>query len=269
MKRSVIIELNNAQQRQMGYVTVMSYAYCNLCVKADASSLLGVEVAMSGMPLHIEDMADVYVHTLKEDGDETIIDLFPKEANYLGLLAQGVFKAHPEIKQSVETYPDVTEEDKDDPDAKFLRLTMPEVDKNRRDVLMKAIDALDEKCKLQLEVVKTKTTAKLMVLGVKPIPKEAVQSVAAAHLSALGTAPQPKGEEGPKKEEEDPFAKFEEQHAQYDQMRDNLTNDKKKEVEDAYQQFLQHQEQAGSAPAGKTEQKGSDLSNIGQQLKMD
>ena len=80
MKRSVIIELNNAQQRQMGYVTVMSYAYCNLCVKADASSLLGVEVAMSGMPLHIEDMADVYVHTLKEDGDETIIDLFPKEA---------------------------------------------------------------------------------------------------------------------------------------------------------------------------------------------
>ena len=270
MKRSVIIELNNAQQRQMGYVTVMSYAYCNLCVKADASSLLGVEVAMSGMPLHIEDMADVYVHTLKEDGDETIIDLFPKEANYLSLLAQGVFKAHPEMKQSIETYPDASEEDKDDPNAKFLRLTMPEVDKNRRDVLMQAIDALDEKCKLQLEVVKNKTTAKLTALGVKPIPKEAVQSVAAANLSALGAAPLPKGKEDPKKkEEEDPLAKLEEQHAQYDQMRDSLTNDKKKDVEDAYQQYLQHQEQAGSAPAGKKEQEGGVLSNIGQQLKMD
>ena len=241
MKQRIISELNKAQQRQMGYVTIMSYAYCNLCVKADASALLGVEVPTGEMPLQIEDMADVYVQTLKEDGDDTIIDLLPKEANYLGLMAKGIFKVHPEIKQTIETYPDVREEDKDDPNAKFLRLTMPEVDKNRRDVLIQAIDALHEKCCLQLEAVKTKTKAKLVELGATPLPSS---------------------ENDPKKREEDPFAKFDEQHAQYAQICENLTNDKKKEVEDAYQHYLTQQAHDGQDAE-------ENKSSVGQQLKMD
>ena len=241
MKRSIVNTLNELNGRIMGHVAVMSYGYCQLCVKADASSILGFEETWNGLPQKIEDLADVYVHTLKEDGDDTIIDLLPKEANYLGLMAKGIFKVHPEIKQTIETYPDVREEDKDDPNAKFLRLTMPEVDKNRRDVLIQAIDALHEKCCLQLEAVKTKTKAKLVELGATPLPSS---------------------ENDPKKREEDPFAKFDEQHAQYAQICENLTNDKKKEVEDAYQHYLTQQAHDGQDAE-------ENKSSVGQQLKMD
>ena len=43
MKRSIINTLNELNARIMGHVAVMSYGYCQLCVKADASSILGFE----------------------------------------------------------------------------------------------------------------------------------------------------------------------------------------------------------------------------------
>lgn len=231
MKRSIVNTLNELNTRIMGHVAVMSYGYCQLCVKADASSILGFEQTLNGMPQKIEDLADVYVHT--EEGDDDKLDLFPKRGEYLALLAMGIMEIHPEFKQEALTYEGVDEEDKDSLDAKFLRLTMPKVNKDRRDVIMQAIDLLHKQCLAKLDALKVKYEAKLTQLTVTSDPAAV-------------------------KEAQDTLT---EQIDEGKEMCENLTNDKRKEVEDAYQRYLTQQERSGAAEKKDT--------HIGQQLKMD
>lgn len=231
MKRSIVNTLNELNTRIMGHVAVMSYGYCQLCVKADASSILGFEQTLNGMPQKIEDLADVYVHT--EEGDDDKLDLFPKRGEYLALLAMGIMEIHPEFKQEALTYEGVDEEDKDSLDAKFLRLTMPKVNKDRRDVIMQAIDLLHKQCLAKLDALKVKYEAKLTQLIVTSDPAAV-------------------------KEAQDTLT---EQIDEGKEMCENLTNDKRKEVEDAYQRYLMQQERSGAAEKKDT--------HIGQQLKMD
>lgn len=231
MKRSIINTLNELNARIMGHVAVMSYGYCQLCVKADASSILGFEQTWNGLPRKIEDLADVYVHT--EEGDDDKLDLFPKRSEYLPLLAKGIVEIHPEFKQDLLTFEGVDKEDEDNPDAKYLRLIMPEVNKDRRDVIMEAIDLLYKQCVAKLDALKVK-------YGVM-ITKQTVTSDPAAVKEAQDT--------------------LTEQIDQGKEMCENLTAEKRKEVEDAYQSYLTQQEHSGEAQKKDT--------RIGQQLKMD
>ena len=125
------------------------------------------------------------------------------------------------------------EEDKDSLDAKFLRLTMPKVNKDRRDVIMEAIDLLHKQCLAKLDVLKVKYEAKITQLTVT-------------------------SDQAAVKEANDAL---EEQLDNGKEMCENLTNDKRKEVEDAYQRYLTQQERSGAAEKKDT--------HIGQQLKMD
>ena len=231
MKRSIVNTLNELNGRIMGHVAVMSYGYCQLCVKADASSILGFEETWNGLPQKIEDLADVYVHA--EEGDDDKLDLFPKRSEYLPLLAKGIFEIHPEFKQDLLTFEGVDKEDEDSPDAKYLRLTMPEVNKDRRDVIMDALDLLHKQCLVKLDALKVKYEAKLTQLTVTSDPAAV-------------------------KEAQDTLT---EQIDQGKEMCENLTAEKRKEVEDAYQRYLTQQERSGEAQKKDT--------HIGQQLKMD
>lgn len=231
MKRSIVNTLNDLNARIMGYVAVMSYGYCQLCVKADASSILGFEQTYNGLPQKIEDLADIYVHT--EAGDDDKLDLFPKRGEYLPLLAMGIMEIHPEFKQAILTFEGVDKEDEDSPDAKYLRLTMPEVNKDRRDVIMDALDLLHKQCLVKLDALKVKYEAKLTQLTVTSDPAAV-------------------------KEAQDALT---EQIDEGKEMCENLTEEKRKEVEDAYQRYLMQQEQSGAAEKKDT--------HIGQQLKMD
>ena len=231
MKRSIVNTLNELNGRIMGHVAVMSYGYCQLCVKADASSILGFEETWNGLPQKIEDLADVYVHA--EEGDDDKLDLFPKRSEYLPLLAKGIFEIHPEFKQDLLTFEGVDKEDEDNPDAKYLRLIMPEVNKDRHDVIMEAIDLLYKQCVAKLDALKVK-------YGVM-ITKQTATSDPAAVKEAQDT--------------------LTEQIDQGKEMCENLTAEKRKEVEDAYQRYLTQQEHSGEAQNKDT--------RIGQQLKMD
>lgn len=231
MKRSIVNTLNELNGRIMGHVAVMSYGYCQLCVKADASSILGFEETWNGLPQKIEDLADVYVHA--EEGDDDKLDLFPKRSEYLPLLAKGIVEIHPEFKQDLLTFEGVDKEDEDSPDAKYLRLTMPEVNKDRRDVIMDALDLLHKQCLVKLDALKVKYEAKLTQLTVTSDPAAV-------------------------KEAQDTLT---EQIDQGKEMCENLTEEKRKEVEDAYQRYLTQQERSGEAQKKDT--------HIGQQLKMD
>lgn len=215
MKYSVKKEISDLQAKLLGHVAVMSYGYCQLCVKADASSLLGIEVVDEGMTKHIESVADVYVHDDENDDDK--IDLVPKQSDIFPNLMMAIHSVHPEFKITIESgdpdddeIPEGVEYDRDSLDSKYIRLTMPEVDKTRRDVLQTAIDGLNEVCKTRMNACQVACSAKLQEL-------------------LLG-ASEEKVDEAKKA--------MEEVYDQYKEMCKNITEEKKNEVETAYQNHL-------------------------------
>lgn len=207
MKIKITNVLIETQERLLGYVSEMSYGYAQLCVKADPSSLLGFEERIDGQKYRMEDMARVEVHDKPDDDDK--MDLYPIDPAFMALLVTGIFKIHPEFQISVEKMKEGDEDD-DSAELRFIRLTMPKVTKEYRDALLTAIDTLDYKCKGRLEEMKVKYSAELAKVCMSEQP-EAIDE--AKNMM-----------EGLMK--------------QYDDMREQLTTQKKEEVENAYQRYL-------------------------------
>lgn len=229
MKRTVEITLSEFQNRLMGHVSNMSYLLCNLCVQADPTSLLGAEFLFDGDYKRIEDIAHVMTNEQEELKDQ--MDVLPKNPVYITPLIEGIMEVHPEFKITLETFEGVSEEAKDDAENKFLRLQMPEVDKNRRDVLLTAIDALKDECQARMDAEKVKVKA-LLAPKLLGSPKEAVE------------------EANGKTDEICAFLKG---------MEEQLVEEKKKEVEDAFERYQQkhpqgtaHGEGEGIPDAGKS-----------------
>ena len=153
MKKSIILSLSELHGRLLGYFSMMSYGYCQLCVKADPSSILGIEEEEGSMVYRIEDLAEVGLHEEPENEDK--LDLYPKDPSNLAILARGMMKIHPEFKQSLEKYTG-TEENDESIESKYLRLTMPEVNDDRRDLINTATDGLDTERKLKFDDMKAK-----------------------------------------------------------------------------------------------------------------
>ncbi len=229
MKRSIEVALIDAQNKMLGHVSNMSYMFCNICVKADPSSLLGVEMSYGGMDKRIEDVADVMVH--EDENERHMMNVYPKNSAYFSCLYQGITEAHPEIKITLETAPGADE--KDGLDAKYLLLTMPEVDKDRRDLVNTAINALHTECSAKLDAEKVKATAEVGSCTVGS-PEEVV------------------------KEAKD---KLQEIYDTYVEMMEKLYNDKVQEVEEAYKCYV-----AGNvegAPIKRDEQSGQSMNMDG------
>ena len=228
MKIKISNVLIETQERLLGYVSEMSYGYAQLCVKADPSSLLSFEEKIDDRKYRMEEMAKIESHNTEEDNDK--IDLYPIDPAYISTLISGMFKIHPEFKISVEKYI-IDEEDDDSPQLRFVRLTMPKVTKERRDLLLDAIDLLDYKCKGRHEEMKIKYTKELtkVCIGEKPESIDEAKD------------------------------KMEQILKHFSEMRQQLTTKKKEEVENAYQRYLREKTKedginrdADGNPIGKT-----------------
>ncbi len=225
--------ISDMQSRLTGFLSMMSYGYCQLCVKADPSSLLGFEEDINGITATIEQLAHIATHEEPENEDK--LEVYPLQASNLPYIMKGIKNIHPEFKQSLETYSNADKDD-DSLESKYLRLTMPEVNDDRRDILNTAIDALDTECKLKFDGIKVKYMAKITKELINDDPKNLDEA----------------------KEEVDALAE------QFSQMRQQLTDDKKKEVEEAYQRWLTKE---GNKQAAKAQAIRHDA--IGQSLRMD
>lgn len=221
MKKSILTSLSELQQKSLGHIGMLSYQYSNICVKADGCSLLAIEMEEDGISYHVEDLAHIIVHT--DEGDDDKIDLIPKGGDDdIPLLAQGVLEAHPEFIQSVEEMEDQNH---------LLRLTMPEVNDDRKKVLEDAVNLCHDECQAKLDALNTFYTAAIeaQIVGeTKEVIDEVNENV---------------------KNLKDEFSKIREQYKA----------DKLKEVEDAWQRYLARTEQnVAGAPSAK----------LGQSLKM-
>ena len=165
MNNYVITEIDDAQKKMSAYVTLLSYRYMNLCVKAELGALMPVNVYIGDDSYNIEDVANIY------SPDDFQFAVYPKNENNQQAIIQGVYEAHPEFKMEM----------KHD-GGSYILYTMPVVDENRHDLLQNAIKGLYEECCGRIDVIhaefKSRMLENLTKVGVsKAETDEALQAL--------------------------------------------------------------------------------------------
>lgn len=141
------IQLNATEKKMASYMTLLNFRYINLCVKAEAASLIPVNVNIFGEDKDIEEVAEVAIQ------DDYHLAVFPKNDEYIRYITQGVINVHPEFKLSMKTMKAGAEE------RQYLEYEMPEVDKNRYDALTEGVNSLHDECKLRLDEIHAENVA--------------------------------------------------------------------------------------------------------------
>ena len=202
MKRQIQQLLGEAKGKMNGYVSLMVFRYSNLCVNADAASLLPVTIVIDDEEMNIEAVADVGIP------DENVLAVIPKDPDNLFAIGKGVMKAHPEFRMDL-----VQNENSDDEEDKYLTFTMPEVDKNRHDLLIDGVDGLYQQCETRVSAVLDIYSVRIgkELVGVDPSVIDAVKD------------------------------QLQELHDFFKDLMEKATETKKKEIEDAYQAYLAEQ----------------------------
>lgn len=141
--------ISQVENKMAGYIALLGYRYQNLCVKADATSLMPVNVMIGGEPKNIEEVAKVGIT------DDYHLVVFPNQEDLQQFITDGIFHSHPEFKLEVQSYKLNNE------DRHLLLYEMPEVDKNRYDVLTQGVNSLHDECKVRLDEIYTENLTSL------------------------------------------------------------------------------------------------------------
>lgn len=111
-----------------GYYMLLTFRYCNLCVKAEPVSLIPVEVEIEGYRAKLEDVADI------SNPQDDQFQLFPKIDDILVNISKAITDVHPEFKQQQK------KEVVSGKEEQTILLTMPQVNDDRYDLLKKMVD---------------------------------------------------------------------------------------------------------------------------------
>ena len=207
MRRATIKEFDQLAEMLSNYCGVFAYRLKNLCVKAEEVSLLPIEVLIEGQVQKLEKC------TIIGKKDDYSFMIFPNFDEDMAALAYGITRVHPEFKQKIESMKvdTVDENGNDKPvDVRYILVTMPEVDDNRYDVLKDGVKVCYEECKAQMQAANAKADAKFAQLTI-----------------------------GESDEDIDKLKKGREKlNEQWNGKRDQLYNDKLKEIEDAHNKWI-------------------------------
>lgn len=206
-----------------GYAVLFSFRLLNLCVKSQPAILLPAAVQVKGMQQTIEDVAKVGVRS------EKLLDIYPFHEDLITPIGRAVAEIHPELKQTIKTVP--TEEQ--DKEFKYLQLTMPEVDDNRYKILMDGVDTFYDAAKAQIDAAKTKYVAS-MEKEMFGQPKDAIDEARQA---------------------------FDSLYNQHMDMIGKTADDKRKEIDEANQQYKEQQAQKEQSQLEQMAAQGTDVVN--------
>ena len=148
MKRSVLHDYNQLEEKLTGYVAMLNFKFLNLCVKAEEASLLPVTVNVDGASKKLEEVAV----TAKKDEYRFII--VPHIDEDLEAVGRGILMSHPDFKQDVESLHIEAHDAEGNPmdrDVHYILLTMPEVNDDRYDFLKQAVDTFYQECKTLMD----------------------------------------------------------------------------------------------------------------------
>lgn len=140
MDNYIIAEINEFSQKENGYLALFCVRLGNFCVKADPQAMLSATIHLESAEYNFEDVADA-----TRPNDYTF-DVTPKNENNLSAIIQGVAEVHPEFKVSVKIkeYDEGFEE-------RHIIYTMPEVNKERRDLLNEVCKTFHQECVAKLD----------------------------------------------------------------------------------------------------------------------
>ena len=229
MKIAIESLIHEMEGRLGGYVTLLVYRYANLCIKAQPMALLSAEIIDEEMgEMKIEQVAAVSIP------DDYHLKLIPYDPRFNFPLCKAIKNEHPEFKQEL-----VKPEGSDDENERHLILTMPEVNKDRHDALMDAVDLLYNGC------------------------KEKMNKTIADHRLKLEKKIVTLPTDDERDEAKDALEKSVNTHQD---MIDIAKSDKIKEIEEAYQRYMDEQ---AAKKADADEQAAARGHQAGQQLRLD
>lgn len=177
MKPIIVAQISGVQEKFEAYLMLLRYKYMNLCVKAEVGALMPVTVSDFSGSYDLEEVAGVGLP------DEYHFVIYPKDPDQIQPIVKGIFDAHPEFKLDIKTgevvYSDGSDDkteyegiegilaDKnstgdDDPKSRYLLYTMPEVNKDRRDLLNTTAKSLHKQCVAEIDLLYARQSPQLV-----------------------------------------------------------------------------------------------------------
>lgn len=233
MKRAIINQLGQLSEQLKGYVGALNYRYLNLCVKAEEVSLLPIQVPIEDELKNLEDVA----YAGKRTGDDYSLYIVPKIQDDMRDIQQAVMKFHPEFIQEVQKEKVNAGEDGGEQEVQLLRLKMPEVNDDRYDLLKQGVDTFYNMCKAEMEQAKMEADIQFATLSVDESPED---------IDKLK-----KG--------------VDETNDMWVKKRDQLRDDKLKEIEEAHNQWLADQQASAQK---KQEEDAAHNEDVGSSMRM-
>ncbi len=223
MRKTISNTLSEAKGKFEAYTALLDFRYSNLCVDSDARALLSVTVEVDSSEMHIEKCSWVKLP------DKDHIAVYPMNQDYVPDIGKGVMLAHPEFKMDIEeweSYPKAARVEGEK--YVYLLFTMPEVNKDRRDLLLDGVKLLHDQWEAKCNLVRTDSSAKLMEC-LDGQEKETIDKIKDQLEDYYNTC-HDKGE--------------------------SATEDKKKEIEEGYQRYLQNRKDQEVVDKAKGEEVG-------------
>lgn len=226
MKVAIETLIHEMESKLTGFAALLVYRYANLCVKAQPMALLSAQIIDEELgEMKIEEAAGVIMP------DEYHLKVVPFDPRFNIPLCKAIMKEHPEFKQEL-----VTPEDAADEMERHLILTMPVVNKDRHDALTDSVNVLYDGCKAKMDKTsadyRLKLEKKIVVLRTDDERNEAKDAME----NAIKT---------------------------YQDMVDTVKADKLKEIDEAYQHYLDdktaQKAQADEEAAARGEQAGMSM----------
>ena len=208
MRKTITATLSEAKGKFNAYTALLQYRYSNLCVEADGNALLSVVVKIDYTEKNLEEVAIIGNPSVEK------FAIFPKQQYDLPEIIKAVILAHPEFKMEIKDWENYPEDFKEEGEEyKYLEFTMPEVNKDRRDVLLDGVKVLHEQWDGKMQAVRGSCTARLTAT-LTGQDKNTIEKVT---------------------------AQLDDLYDTYHGMGEKLMEDKKKEIEEGYQRYLKQQ----------------------------
>ena len=165
MKSYYYAQLKDFTEKARGYNMMFNYRMMNLCVKAEPGALVPVIVTVGGKDYNLEEVAQI------RRPDDYVFEIRANNGDYLQNIIDGIMDVHPEFVFEMKT-----EKDIEDKDVNYAQYTMPEVDKDRYDLLSETTKAFYNECLVSIDAVYAQKEAKLAEVAVHA-PAEDVQQI--------------------------------------------------------------------------------------------
>ena len=189
-----------AKMKMNGYAMLLNFHLANLCIKADPMALLSASIEIDGQSLNLEEVATLNLPNEKQ------FAITPKDPEYLFPICKAIKLEHPEFEMEEKNeLNEITNEEET-----VIYYTMPIVNEDRREVCMDYIKMRYEAITAKMDVVFSTHTSKIVAKMIGS-SAEQIESI---------------------KE------KLQEIYEWHTNLCKKFREDKEKEVEEAYQEYL-------------------------------